>query len=537
MVDAIKDLYAGYEFKKTRLPGFDSGEHLRSCVLKEVQTESDDQLEFKDRALACIAGFRDSHFSISASKPYPNVSVPISARRVRGKVRIVAKNTLVQAKECTPGVCDIDLITVGDEVISIDGAPVALAVSELVPYLSSSSDQDRINDATIDLFNREFHYPDQKTVTIGLKDPQGREYLSTLEWTFAKGMNRFDAEAYFTKIGFTEVPKDQFEVWGEDHAKMGTLFEGKHFHDYTEQNHLDRKKSAVMRTGLVTIHKKTAGYLELKTFDATVMYHGLKKSRKEDFGKLVRRFIQELDEGGLDLILDLRGNIGGNSDAATSLLNAIARPGERYGAEVESYPTLDKVMAVLWGDDESTGRIRKLNEGFKEFFSPKERAQILEETKGAGAHYSPFFIEDDIRAHSEFNEGFHGKVVALISTDCVSECDAVASMLKNSKRAILLGTPTQGTGIGLEAEAHAWTNGMFTLTIPNYLFGTIATPVGDDLKNHLLSFDHVDELNIENRPVQPDVYYDQSFEDLMGTGQGWQDQIAKVLNYGSRTQN
>ena len=124
----------------------------------------------------------------------------------------------------------------------------------------------------------------------------------------------------------------------------------------------------------------------------------------------------------------------------------------------------------------------------------------------------------------------------LVSNNCISACDEQAAELSRSHRAVLVGTPTNGTGLGLfgEDSSHQWTDwrGFITAEIPADMFGVALKPWGPDIRDHILDFNqYEDDYLIENRPTNPDQLYEPTAYDLIGRDHGWEPEIVKALGY------
>ena len=132
--------------------------------------------------------------------------------------------------------------------------------------------------------------------------------------------------------------------------------------------------------------------------------------------------------------------------------------------------------------------------------------------------------------------GYEGRVVALTSPSCMSACDRLAGLLRSSRRALLLGGPTEGAG-GSQQEAPnlgaRWSDpdGVLSLSIPNAAMGVQPLDAGAPLaaRAERTAEEFFAALAFENRPVPPDVPYSTSLADITGHNRGWLEQVEAVL--------
>ena len=103
----------------------------------------------------------------------------------------------------------------------------------------------------------------------------------------------------------------------------------------------------------------------------------------------------------------------------------------------------------------------------------------LHKARKLGKPYMPPFQRtSEITASKEVG-GFHQKIVALTSPKCVSACDIMASLLSHSKRATLIGLPTNGTGAGARTlhpfNGTVWKDDhkILAIKIPNFFINLL----------------------------------------------------------------
>jgi hypothetical protein len=137
-------------------------------------------------------------------------------------------------------------------------------------------------------------------------------------------------------------------------------------------------------------------------------------------------------------------------------------------------------------------------------------------------NFAPIFPDQRVK-------GFNNKIVALVTADCISACDKMASLLKTSKRATIIGTTSNGTGAGYRSTSELdtkWTDSLrvFESQIPNYLFGEAG-----DVDTRIFGEDSVFELNLENKPTIADVLYRPTFKDFGKNNLGWIEKALEVI--------
>ena len=116
-----------------------------------------------DRLRRCLAGFQDGHLFLSMPRPLPSVALGIRLRQAAdGRVYVAYRDPGVARwlEESALG------LEVGDEVVAVDGRPVAVALAELSRYIPASSKGARMERAVDALGRRDFAFPDRKDATL-----------------------------------------------------------------------------------------------------------------------------------------------------------------------------------------------------------------------------------------------------------------------------------------------------------------------------------------------------------------------------------
>jgi len=143
-------------------------------------------------------------------------------------------------------------------------------------------------------------------------------------------------------------------------------------------------------------------------------------------------------------------------------------------------------------------------------------------------------VGEDIKTDEDV-KGYDKKIVALITPNCISACDMTASLLKNSKRATLIGTHTNGTGAGFWDDEEngfprKWVDSHNTLQvyIPNSLFGVPSKEIVEK-EGHILPFKAHKNFISENIPSVADVQFSPTLKDITGETKGWLNKALEVL--------
>jgi hypothetical protein len=247
------------------------------------------------------------------------------------------------------------------------------------------------------------------------------------------------------------------------------------------------------------------------------------KGWKKDYSKPMRKFLRQCGRKRLPLVLDLRTNPGGYIDLGSQTLAALTPRKQR--APVRG----------TWAYRDST-TYREIEEGyFDGQYWGNNSLEITPREKwdpGAG--------------------GYGGKIIALITPNCMSSCDRLASMLKTGGRATLLGSSTNGTGAGFMDTLNPstgkptseWTDsrGLLWAQIPDQLFGAVASEevpltsgkpkgvlpwfqwvmAGKPEATEYLPLEAYESYTlIENLPTQPDIFFEPSAADLRQGQESW----------------
>ncbi|MEI8347987.1 MAG: S41 family peptidase, partial [Pseudomonadota bacterium] len=201
---------------------------------------------------------------------------------------------------------------------------------------------------------------------------------------------------------------------------------------------------------------------------------------------------------------------GGIGDYPISILGMLTEPNKMYSNKTMGFRTANYVQRII---DEKLA-----NDQLKE---------IIQDAVNNNRPYTAMFSEEDIKADPLVG-GFNEKVVALVTANCASACDNMANLLKSSKRAILVGTHSNGTGAGFYLLENNWEDptNILKAAMPNYIFGI----PGSIAEQYVFSKDSAFDLCTENRPHLADIPYNTSIIDIQDNNRGWLQKAAEVLD-------
>lgn len=487
-------------------------------------------MEFLDRMQVLVAQFKDTHFTIQEKMARPMVYTGLRFYRIGGKIIVGAIEKKFMAMAQTLSQVDYSGIAIGDEVVSINGSPVEKKIEELKKFIGGSSEEFIDSSAVRSLTMRNFNYEKSRFLTITFKNA-GSFKLPLFLNKPLKSTPRLDTIVYLKKF---DVPSDvssigmSFDKNTKNWSESSMAFEG-----YSPRKlHLNLKGviemfgedgAPAIRSGYYMTNGKSYGVLQILTFSSSIVKMG---ETKMTFADGVRTFIAELKENKLPLILDLRVNGGGNGNLPSEVLSIIAPekaiyPGETSGFRLTAYMRQiqdARLYQEIAGEDLSIG------------ISMDEVREVLEKGIDEKREYTPMLASENIPYDFQKIKGFNNKIVALVTTECVSACDKMAFLLKSSKRAPIIGTQSNGTGAGYLSIGKLntlWVDPLrvFESQVPNYVFGV----PGASLEQMIFSDKSVEVMCSENQPTLADVLYAPTMLDVAKNNIGWLQKAAQVL--------
>ncbi len=539
--NAMERRYVFYQVKGALLgPGqgttFDARTQLDACVAAErAISAEDDPLHFYDRMRRCVSAFADGHLMLSVPARLPQVATGIGLRRLgNGQIVIANRERKVVAYLRTiPGQADLDrILAVGNEVVGIDGAPAAQALSGLAAYLPGSSDAARLERAADAITRRDFAFPARRTLSLTVVTPNGKRSVELPWWASPDARSNILATSWLQRTGIstTDLLAWQYDkgkdVWDRDPGAFEGALRSESILPPPDaaglRRYLGDGDRLAVRSGEVEARGHGAYcYLQILTFHT----ESLRSSEgRQSFLSVIEGFLQGCKEQNLDLMLDLRQNDGGYLSHSSALFAMLGEHQKAYpaGALLLRANTLNQLVfqqrvAALGGAPAH---------GSDDALEPHHIAEAIGAARKARQEFAPAFLERPLHS-SEASGGFDGRVVALVAPTCMSACDRLAALLESTHRATLVGMPTEGAG-GSQQETRdlsaRWTDSeaLISLSIPNAAMGVQhVLPANRDQGASISPADFFASMAFENRPVMPDVPYRTKREDITGHNQGW----------------
>jgi hypothetical protein len=549
--DAMEKRYVFFPVKG-RLLGrdgagaFDSRAHLDACVAEErAIAREEDPLRFYDRMRRCTAAFEDGHLLFGAPVRLPQVALGFGLR-IAESGRIVIANRerkLVSYLSKVSGIRGIEqILAVGNEVLEIDGRPAAEWVGELARHVPASSRGARLERAVDAVTRRDFAYPQRRTATIVVSVRGARRAVELPWWISPDAAGHVITQRYVRRTGIvtTDLLAWRYDrgkdTWDRDpqaaqgYLRTDTILPARDAAALTE--YLDEGERVTVRLGEVVRRRDRAFcYVQVLSFHTEMLHAGREEPRP--FTSVLERFVGECKEKDLDLVVDLRQNQGGYIAHSSAVFAMLSQPGEAYpgGALLLRATTQNQLVYQQRVPAASAASARTADDAFE----PRKIVEAIGLARRERRDYTPAFLEGPVRA-SDAVGGYEGRVVALTSPSCMSACDRLAGMLRSSRRAVLVGGPTEGAG-GSQQEARnlgaRWSDpdGLLSLSIPNAAMGVQPLEPGAPLaaRAERTAEEFFAALAFENRPVQPDVPYATTVADITGHNRGWLEQVEAVL--------
>lgn len=538
----LKEKRIGLDFKKLKAEAIAAEEAIESIQATAADRASEEarerisflqakaNMEFLDRMQKLVAEFKDTHFGIQEKIARPIVYTGVRLFRINGKIIVgsLEKKFLAMAGKLSG--TDFSRIQIGDEVLAINGQPVEQRIAELKKYIGASSDEFADSQAIRSLTIRNFAYDAGNSMTIVLKNA-GIFKLPLFTNMPKDATPRLDALTYLKKFN---VPTDTTTIGMTFDKATKTWNDGAlTFEGYaTRKLHLNLKGlnemtgddgQPALRTGYYMNKGKTYGVLQILTF----MTRNVKSGETQmSFIDGIRNFVMELKENQIPLILDLRVNGGGNGNLPGQVLSVLAPegavyPGATSGFRMTSYMRQlqePSFFQEVVGEDQTFG------------LTLDEMKDQFQKTIDERRTFTPMFAGTVIPFDMAKVKGFNNKIVALVTADCISACDKMSFLLKATKRAVIIGTHSNGTGAGYLSSGEMntkWEDRLRVLEtqVPNYLFGL----PGTDIEQTVFDDNSVESMCVENRPTIADVPYAPTMVDVARNSVGWLQKAASVL--------
>ena len=415
-------------------------------------------LRFLDRTYELIAKFKDTHFSASAIVAIPRILNGLELARVNGQVQIVGLRpqilSFVTLHAANPA--DYQKIAAGVIVRSIDGISADAAAAKLATLVSASSPEFADARAVAGLSQRGRAYPENSYSDWELQSLSGEIFTVRLPYFYAEAIARKDAQFYLRSKGFQSL-KDLQLQWNEtsDAWAYNRSIPTSGYYPYdpingmignTSWNAADDGKlgTEVLRTGYILRAGKAYGVLQIFGFSAhelTLSTSGTPENINT-FASPIAAFVKALKGSATPLIIDLRTNGGGDPMNSVSVLSAIAASNAVYPATTRALRVTRVIRQMIDSDD-----LQNLP-NFNQFdYDATALAELRSAVADHREYTRAFSLTSDITPDPRVG-GYDQPVVALITPNCISACDGMSMLLRDSRRATLIGTHTNGTGAG-----------------------------------------------------------------------------------------
>jgi Peptidase family S41 len=542
--DSVEKRYVfmGVKGRLLAQAGFDARRHLDAWVAAErAIAREDDPLRFYDRMRRWLAGFQDGHLLSGTPARLPQVTLGIGLRLVDGHVFIANRERKVLSYlESVSGLRDLhEPLAPGNEVLEIDGRPVAGVLADLARHLPASSDAARLERAVDALGRRDFAFPQKSTADVTVSVDGRRRTVELPWWVSPEAETNVMTRTWLRRTGIATTDRLNWQydstkdAWAREAGgaqgalRTDTILPARDaalLREYPDE----RGRPAVRLGEVVRRRDRAFCYLQILTFQTETL--GTRDGR-QPFTAVVDAFVRQCKEKDLDLVLDLRQNGGGYISHSTALLAAVAEGQRSYpaGALLVRATTLNQL--VFQQRTPVQGSVPARNP--EDALDPGHVAQAIGEAQRARREFTPALLEPPVRA-SDAVGGYPGRVVALVGPTCTSACERAAALLRRSGRAVLVGTPTEGAG-GSQQESQnlpgRWTDpeGLLWVSIPNAAMGVQGKLPAGEPPTDVGAEEFFADMALENRPVVPDVRYATTLDDVLHQNRGWLDEVESIL--------
>jgi hypothetical protein len=503
---SLEGQYSGIAIKESRL-GINFHDHMLACVKREALTSDNSRIMFSERMRECLSAFKDGHLRAGLFFERASVTLPIRTVPIGEKIfigRLEAKFIQFYGKK-TQSNPDLSGLEPGSELLEIDDRPVKEVADDLSKYMHYSSDEGRWKAAVEALSNRTYRYPETNFARVKVRARDGRVLQYSLPWMI-EGEGMPDSMIVLRNMGIPMLgPADGTtdENGGANAEFLRFPTPQPLFFDDDTIVLLGDDGKIQARLGEIIVSKSDSFcYVALLESTNHVLHRDT--GARGELLDWLRPFLKRCESKSLPLVLDLRTNLGGDYQfpaAMASLLMASEQemPKNFLSLRNSKY-TLPGILTFFNSSNPN---------------APSTMPASVLESIQKGQDFTAPFEGPPIHVDSVVG-GFHQPVVALISEWCGSGCEILAGLLKASHRAVLVGTPTEGTGLGglnfKGAPAGYFSDrfNLFYFQIPTVVFGIL--PAGRDVSSMTVS--ETLDASMENRPVTPDIRYDLTVDDL-----------------------
>lgn len=520
--------YYGYDLKK-HLIGM-SGEEVFAACLENEKAFPDPipTFQFYDGLNKCLAMFQDSHLNLRRHLSTGKIATIIaSAYWVKNQMYIASVRKKLASKieeiqNLQPGTIS-DLIQVGSKIISINGQSPQKAVDEMKVYTSSSSPAARLEEATENLFARNFLYPETNTLEIEIENANGKTEKVFLPWVIRGGLS-LESSVHLQQKEFSF--ENKIDGSGELMKSSGYYVGDSIFQKQLGKvSYFDDRNQEAIATGHIELtlnqQLQKVCYLSIYTFDVgpseeaeyTVFLKDGTNKVTKDLYKIAQDFSKDCEQAGYPLILDLRNNGGGDNTLSAKIFQLFSKAEGPQLFEAKS-------MVASQGNLPVISELIDSVVGLKPSVQDKLYYLAVKESLQQGSRQTNWMVR---RVSNATTDVFNGPLFVLISPQCISACDNIANRFHLAKRGLLIGTATNGTGFGYISSLSNATSvldpaNLFKMSIPNQAFtGVMISDSSQFESDHFIiggiqPFETIPLL--ENAPTRPEISYSLTVGDL-----------------------
>lgn len=420
-------------------------------AFEEARNKVDDEMtysEFYEELAKIVSKIQDGHTSVDTAEWFKNqinengMYLPLAIKRIEGKY-----------------VSDFfyDAIPLGSEIVSINGEDIEDIVSRLKTFQANETD----DELGISQYATEFLFPQLYTVYYG------------------------EAEEY------TVIYKD---LDGNEHSVVLTSEDASlnELTTYKYSNYITGKYgSSSQSIDAEFIEEKRAGILRIYTFSP---------EDSEYFISGVDHFFREMKTRGYEnLIFDVRGNLGGDSEVMNHILSYVIGEPMKSVDRMELYklPTLSHLNMI--SSEENYSYLTQYVDAVMNDERP------FEEQRADGAYRrsdGTFVFEEDPIEPAEQNS-FSGNVFAIADSGSFSCGTIFPQMIKKLENGTLVGTAPSGNYYDTTAGI------MLQWALPN-----TKTSITIPLVQMIIENEEADGVS-DYSGVEPDIKVEQTLEDFL----------------------
>lgn len=453
--------------------------------------------EFSAIGKECAAKFNDSHFQVNVATE-TSIQAPFIMTSYKNKIFVRAINLYENCQEELP-------LQVGDEILSINGDSPWTAIEKLEKLAAASSNMARLSDSLISFSSRNFAFPQSGELKVRFKRGGEIQEVDTHYGFISRNPESREVKDLEEK-GFKNCS-------GQKSRTLEGFFLSHSLYDTEWSFHTNENYSPVAEFSERAGKNRDHCYLKINNFnDEDGVFIATGQKTEGNLYDHLSDVIQDCDQRGQSLILDLRTNPGGY------------------------HRLLKKFLALTLSYDKA-----KLPWLFN--------TQLIHENAGLAPCEATVFYEPTLPLNLDLFYGsfchlsrninsnsYHYKnsILVLTTENCMSSCDIASLYFKYAKQATLIGGATTGAFNGISNyKTNSDYNPDQALYIANTDMATfIQVPEASPVKDSFCSVYYPSFClqALENEPVQPNFPYQTSPKDLdmNDLGSGWKEMIEKV---------